>query len=221
LIEDQTGNQEIKEKKEKETKAKILAAAKKIFSEYPYHTASIRMIGTAAGLNYPLVAYYFPSKAALFNAVVTDVCDAYYEAAQNWLYETASMGSTKGLSVYLDRAIEFTQTHPEALRIVLLNLVQTKESKIIPGYQIRQDFFSRATPLFKQTSSARAADLDIENFAHNFNTLIINYLGAKDYYAGVLGLEPDSTEYKNWVKDNMMSLFLPLLQKLIRGDNQS
>ena len=202
------------------TRGKILDAAKKIFSEYPYHTASIRMIGNAAGLNFPLISYYFPSKALLFDAVITDVCEAYYETTKKWLYETASMGSTKGLSVYLDRAIEYTQTHHEALRIVLLNLVQTKESKTVPGSQMRQDFFSRATPLFKKTSSARASDRDIENFAHNFNTLIINYLGARDYYAGILGLDADSAEYKNWVKDNMMSLFLPLLRKLIRGGDQ-
>jgi AcrR family transcriptional regulator len=205
--------------KEEGTLAKILAAARKIFSEYPYHTASIRLIGNAAGLNYPLIAYYFSTKAALFEAVLSDVCEEYYKANAEWLHATEGMGALKGLSLYIDLLIDFTQTHPEALRIVLLNLVQAKESEIIPCYLILQKFFARATPLFKKTSSARATDQEIEKFAHNFNTLVINYLGASAYYAGILGITPDSTEYKHWVKENLMSLFLPLLKKLLQGGN--
>jgi AcrR family transcriptional regulator len=220
LKKNKAGKQITNEIKESSTLAKILAAAKKIFSEYPYHTASIRVIGDAAGLNYPLIAYYFSTKAALFEAVLSDVCEEYYEANAKWLYETEDMGTTKGLSLYIDRLIEFTQTHPEALRIVLLNLVQAKEFQIIPCYLILQKFFARSTPLFKKTSSARASDQEIEKFAHNFNTLVINYLGASAYYAGILGIDPDSREYKHWVKENLMSLFLPLLKQLISGGDE-
>jgi AcrR family transcriptional regulator len=52
--------------KRNDTVERILRSARKIFSEHPYHTASIRMIGNDAGLNYPLIAYYFSTKAALF-----------------------------------------------------------------------------------------------------------------------------------------------------------
>jgi AcrR family transcriptional regulator len=214
------GNQETTGIKENENKIKILGAAKKIFSEYPYHTASIRVIGKTAGLNFPLISYYFSTKAALFEAVLFDVTEEYYEACAKWLNETANMGSTKGLSLYLDRLIDFTQMHPEALRIVLLNLIQAKESQIIPGYLILQNFVARMVPFFKKTSSARAADQEVEQFAHNFNTLVINYLGANNYHAGILGLDPYSLEYKNLVKNNLMSLFLPLLKKLLRGGDE-
>ncbi len=56
------------ETKKTDTAVKILTAAKMIFSEHPYHTASIRMVGDAAGLNYQLIIYYFSSKAQLFEA---------------------------------------------------------------------------------------------------------------------------------------------------------
>jgi len=206
--------------KENETKIKILNAAKKIFSEYPYHTASIRMIGETAGLNFPLVAYYFSSKAALFEAVLDDLGEEYYQAVEKRFAEIVGKGSTKGLSLYIDRLLEFTQNHPEALRIILLNVVQAKGSQIVPGYRMMQKFFNRSIPLFRKTSSAKASDREIENFTHNFNTLVINYLGADTYYAGVLGLDANSRKYKNWVKENLISLFLPRLQQLIRGGNE-
>lgn len=218
---EKTGKQVTNGRKKTDTVARILTAAKKVFSEYPYHTASIRIIGNTAGLNFPLIAYYFPTKAALFEAVLSDLSDEYYEANAKWLNETAGMGSTKGLSLYIDRLINFTQTHPEALRIVLLNLVQTKETQTIPCYKTLQNFFARMIPIFKKTSSARAADKDIEIFHHNINTLAINYLGAGTYYAGIMGFDPDSHEYKQSVKENLMSLFLPILKQLVRGGNEA
>ena len=218
---DESGNRLPDKTKRNYTVERILRSAKKIFSEHPYHTASIRLIGNDAGLNYPLIAYYFSTKAVLFEAVLADISEEYYEANAKWLKETAGMGAAKGLSVYIDRLLEFTQTHPEALRIFLLNLVQARESQIVPCYRVLQEFFVQWIPLFKETSSARAADRDIENFAHNFNVLTINYLGASNYYAGVLGVVPDSSEYKYWVKENLISLFLPLLKQLIRGDQSA
>jgi hypothetical protein len=57
-------------------------------------------------------------------------------------------------------------------------------------------------------------------FHHNINTLAINYLGAGTYYAGIMGLDPDGPEYRQSVKENLMSLFLPILKQLVRGNNQ-
>ncbi|MCK9362055.1 MAG: TetR/AcrR family transcriptional regulator [Syntrophales bacterium] len=217
---DKSGNKTPDKTKKNDTVERVLRSARKIFSEHPYHTASIRMIGNDAGLNYPLIAYYFSTKAALFEAVLVDISEEYYEENAKWLKETAGMGADRGLSVYIDRLIEFNLAHPEAQRILLLNQVQVGESQIVPCYRVLQEFFVQWIPLFKETSSARAADRNIENFAHNFNVLAINYLGAGSFHAGVLGVAPSSPEYKKWVKENLTALFLPLLKQLIRGGAQ-
>ncbi len=215
-----TGDQPLPATKENETKRKIITAAKKIFSEYPYGTASIRMIGNAAGVNYPLVAYYFPSKAALYEAVFSSVCNEYSEANELWLNETRGMGATRGLSLYVDRMLDYAQEHPEFLRTVLLNMVQAREFKVTPGHQTAQDFFARLTRVFKRTSEARASDKDIGNFTQNFNVLYINFVGAGDYYAAGLGMDPQSPRYRKWIKDNLLALFLPVLKELIRGSDR-
>jgi AcrR family transcriptional regulator len=221
LKKDKSGNQPPDKAKKNDTVGRILHSARKIFSEHPYHTASIRTIGNDAGLNYPLIAYYFSTKAALFEAVLVDISEEYYRETAKWLRETAGMGPEKGLSVYIDRLIEFNLTHPEAQRILLLNQVRVGESPIVPCYWVLQEFFVQWIHLFKETSSARAANRDIENFAHNFNVLAINYLGAGSFHAGVLGVSPSSPEYKKWVKENLTALFLPLLKQLLRGGVQN
>lgn len=56
------------------TREMILAAARQTFSRHPYHAASIRMIADQGGFYHGLIRYHFPSKAAIFEAVVEELC---------------------------------------------------------------------------------------------------------------------------------------------------
>jgi hypothetical protein len=43
----------------------------------------------------------------------------------------------------------------------------------------------------------------------------VNYLGAEAYYAGILGMEPGSRKYYEWVKASMIFIILPRLKQLL------
>src|SRR6056297_3329871 len=200
-----------------QTRDKIIAAATRVFAAYPYHSASIRMIGKAAGVDHPLINYYFPTKSVLFEAVLQTETEKYFLANIEWFNGIQGLGPEKGLSLYLDRFFAFAIENPEALRIITLNLAQPEKSAIIPGYQQIQDFFAKTADTFMQTVPLDAAKREIKMFTTNFNTLAINYLGADTYYAGIMGMAPGSREYLEWVKENMMYLFLPQLREIVGG----
>ena len=203
----------------KATRTRILAAARSVFSEYPYHTASIRMIGKTAGLDHPLVSYHFRNKAELFEAVLADICEEYFAATTQWFRGLNKLAPEQGLALFIDRLLDFARAHPEVFRILLLNIAQAHESGLIPGYGFIQDLFDRTTQTIKDTVPMRASDDDIEMFKRSFNSLVINYLGASTYYAGILGMSPNGKKYRQWVKASLLSLFLPRLKQLIAGDN--
>src|SRR5690606_40156657 len=56
-----------------ETKQKILRAAKEIFSEKSYHTATVTEITERAGVAKGTLYWYFPGKAQLFIGMMEDV----------------------------------------------------------------------------------------------------------------------------------------------------
>ena len=201
------------------TREKILVAARKVFSEHPYSAASIRMVGKAAGIDHPLISYYFPTKAELFEAVVEDVAETYVEANTSWFEGLEILSPSRGLSLYLDRLIAFTSKHPEALRISALNLVQPEGSTNKPGHRQMQGLLTRNTETFRQVAGLRSSAREIRMFVESFNTLVINYLGAATYYARILGMNPRSTAYRKWVKESLMYLFLPRLKQLVRGED--
>jgi len=197
------------------TRDKIIDAAAKVFADFPYHAASIRMVGAEAKIEHPLINYYFPTKARLFEEVLNRATETYYQAHITWFDGLFELGPEQGLSLYIDRFLEFSQAHPKALRIILLNLVQAEGSDIIPGYQLINDFFKKTAQTFTDAIPLQGSMDDIEHLTTAFNTLAINYLGANTYHASILGKAPQSPEYLKWVKDSLMFMILPRLKQLV------
>jgi AcrR family transcriptional regulator len=201
--------------KKKPTREKILEGAIQVFYDYPYYSASIRMIGKAAKIDHPLVSYYFPTKAVLFEEVLEHVTNKFYQANILWFEDLDELDMETGFGLYLDRLIDFSVNHPCALRILALNLVQSEEHEDIPGYERLRDFFARSKQTLKQNVPIQGSAHDIEMFLNNANVLIINYLGAGTYYSRILGLESGSPQYLKWVKQTMIFAIMPQFKQMI------
>lgn len=210
-----------KSRKKVATRDMILAAAKRVFSEHPYSAATIRMVGEEAGIDHPLVTYYFPTKAELFEAVAEDTVEGFVQASTSWYQGLEHLSVSKGFSLYLDRFIAFTAKHPEALGIAAVNLSQpTKGSwETAPAYKQMQWSLRKNTEAFRKVAPLRGSTREIRMFVETFNTLITNYLGAATYHARLRGMNPESPAYRKWVKDAMHFLFLPRLRQLIYGED--
>jgi hypothetical protein len=52
-------------------------------------------------------------------------------------------------------------------------------------------------------------------FIYCFHNLIISLLGAMSCQAQLLNMDPEGNEYRAWVKDASLTLFLPWLERLI------
>lgn len=61
------------------TEERIKTAAKKVFLEKGFDGTKTRDIAQEAGINTALLNYYFRSKEKLFNAIVEDACNTFYE----------------------------------------------------------------------------------------------------------------------------------------------
>jgi AcrR family transcriptional regulator len=202
-----------KKKKAKEDKrTKILKAAQKVFSEHPYHTASMRMIAKEAGIDHPLIIYYFPSKGALFEAILVGLNQELSQELPKWFKGIGNMSLSKGVSTYLDRAIGFYRVNPGIMRIILLNMTQSiRKSGAIPGYQHIQKAFEMGAKVFKQSSRFKIKTRQMSFFTKGVNMMMTNLMGAREYHAEIQGLDPKSDAFFKWAKDVIMFMILPVL----------
>ncbi|MCX5850024.1 MAG: TetR/AcrR family transcriptional regulator [Deltaproteobacteria bacterium] len=190
----------------------ILDAACAVFSRCPYEAASIRMIAAEGGFYHSLIRHHFPSKASIFEALSKEGCEELREANKSWLKELAGLGPGAALSLYLDRYIAYYKSHPETFRIIAQNIPR-EDAQSIPGYDhlanllagIREDFEKANILLLDRETSLR--------FLESLHGLLNHYLGSGATEARLLGFEPDSPDYLNWVKETVMFIFLPVLEK--------
>jgi AcrR family transcriptional regulator len=197
------------------TRDRVLRAARKVFAEHPYNAASFRMIGREGSFDHPLINYYFPYKADLFEAVVVEICEEFFQANLACFEGLDRMPPREGLALYLDRFLDFNINNPEPLMIIMLNVAQVDRLDEIPGYQHIPEVMARTRKTFEERANLKASPKDIGMFQNSFNALVFFYIGASSCQAEILGMEPDSPKYRKWVKDALMYIFLPHLEKLI------
>jgi TetR/AcrR family transcriptional regulator len=199
------------------TRERILKAARRVFAEHPYNEASFRMIAREGGFDHPLINYYFPYKSDLFEAVVVEICEEFYQANIACLEGLERMTPHEGFPLYIDRFLDFNTRCPEPMRIILLNVAHVDRLEEIPGYQHIPDVLARTRGTFEESIRLLACTEEIAMFLNSFNALVIWFLGADTCQAQILGIKPGSRAYLAWIKETLLYVFLPLLEKLVAG----
>ncbi len=206
-----------KNDKGKDTRQMILNAARIVFARHSYNAASIRMIAAQGEFYHGLIRYHFPSKASIFEAVIKESCQILSHEHKIWLKEASVRDREKGLSIFMDRFIEFSKKHPEICRIIIQN-ISHDEPSTLPGYQHLKELLTSSRKNFKEITNLSIPSDDIVKFLTSLDALNFYYLGAKPMAADIVDMDPESAKYLKWVKDTLIFIFLPVLnQYLLKG----
>jgi TetR/AcrR family transcriptional regulator len=206
-----------KDNKGARTRDSILAAARRVFSRHPYKAASMRMIGREAGIEHPLINYYFPNKAALFEAVIAWIIDDLSSKIVEWNESVRTMKLKVGLRWFIGRLIEYNRTTPETLRILSLNMTQPYDFEEIPGYGLIPGFIENIRLAFSRTMGLKGSEKEVSMLIDSFNFMVIAFLGASSCTARVLRKDPMSDDYAEWVTDTLTYVFAPRMRELLLG----
>ena len=98
-----------------ETRARIIAAAMRLFGEKGYEGASTRDIAAAAGVNAPALQYYFDNKEGVFRACIETIAEQAWDSLSEGVVEAERLIAERAddealIEAYCDiqtRAAEF------------------------------------------------------------------------------------------------------------------
>jgi AcrR family transcriptional regulator len=200
-----------------ETRRMILDAATKVFAMRPYNAASIRMIASQGEFYHGLIRYHFPNKAKIFETVVEEVCQNLRRENNEWLSEVSKLSAEKGLALYMDRFIEFFQNQPEVFRIIIQN-ISHDDPVSLPGYSHLVNVVTKTQKDFEKTFKGLMPNNMVRRFLNSLNILIVHYLGAGTFEAEIMGMNPKSDEYLQWVKETILFIFLPVIKGMMPSD---
>ncbi|QCR36494.1 HTH-type transcriptional regulator RutR [Nissabacter sp. SGAir0207] len=99
----------------------IMAAALEFFSHYGIHGTSLEQVAERADVSKTNLLYYFPSKEALYVAVLREILDI-------WLAPLKALRADQdplaAISEYIRLKLEVSRDHPQASRLFCLEMIQ-------------------------------------------------------------------------------------------------
>jgi len=160
----------------KETRTRILEAAKKAFSEKGFDGVSVDEIAKRAGVRKALIYYYFPSKEILFEEV--------WKNALNEL-EKYLFGEVKNENVYIRKIKRFLRAYVNFVtsRSVLNKIIEKEKASIMDTSgetwerlkERYRDFIKRVAQLIEEGKRRNYVHEDIDSRAAA--ELIVNSIG--------------------------------------------
>ncbi len=201
------------------TSEKILKAARKVFAAHTFNSATTRMIADKAGVDHPLIHYYFGSKENLFETVSAQIFEEFNRANFEWFEGIDRIPLSEGFSLYLDRLLDYTLEHPEPFQIMALNMVQAGTINV-PGYGYILKNIEWNLNLMEEMYPLLKSRPETKKYLHSFVILVISLLGGRYMHCKMLGMDPEGAEYRKWVKETIYLLFLPWLERLFSSGSK-
>lgn len=106
---------------QKRNRALILEAALDVFSANGFRGATVDQIANAAGLSKPNLLYYFPSKEAMHNALLSELLDTWLDPLRTL---DAQGDPLEELLGYVHRKLQMSKDFPRESRLFANEIVQ-------------------------------------------------------------------------------------------------
>ena len=198
-------------------RARILKAAREVFTVYSFKEASTRMIAKEAGVEHPMIHYYFGSKENLFYEMAEALYHETISIQESWFDDMENMSLNAGFALFIDRMLDYTMAKPDALRIAAVNAVNIGNIEEIPGYRFIIMSMAGMRRIMEEKLALKGSTREIEMFIYCFYSLMISLIGARTCQAQILNMNPLEEKYRVWVKDASMTLFYPWFKKILTG----
>jgi TetR/AcrR family transcriptional regulator len=196
---------------------RILKAAREVFTVHSFKTASTRMIAKQAGVEHPMIHYYFGSKENLFYEMAESLYNETLPVLESFYEGLEGMSLHDSFALFIDRMLNYTMTTPDALRVAALNAVNIGNIEEIPGYRFILMSMASMRRVMEEKLALRGSNREIEMFIYCFYSLMISFIGARSCQAQILNMNPLEEKYREWVRDASMTLFYPWFKKILMG----
>lgn len=194
------------------TRSAILAAAETLFAERGFEAARLEDVAEAVGIRRASIVYYFPDKAALYEAVLAEVLGAFLERMRDAL--SAPVPLAERIEAAVGAWVDFVGARPTLARL-LLREVADAGSRRAGAFQAQiGSFFELVQKLREEVRDdplAKAASVDPAHLAATIAGATVFFVAAMPSLVPSLGFDPLSPERLAAHRDEVMGIARRLL----------
>lgn len=186
-------------------KAKILAAARKIFGEYGFHGATMRMIAHEVRIDISTLHYHWGEKKDLYEAAIIDINNDLREKFMETEKAIHGRPLDERMAIGIDMLTDYLFLHPEISNLVLYRYFGKIRQEELTDLKVPEFTIDSVRSMgLKQDKEhiqfSMVAVLIIMNSIHSF-------ISGEGFFRTMVRLGRD--EYIGLVKRAMKQIFIP------------
>ncbi|MEW5721552.1 MAG: TetR/AcrR family transcriptional regulator [Thermodesulfobacteriota bacterium] len=187
-------------------KARILAAARRIFGQYGYHGATTRGIAREVGIDISTLYYHWGEKEDLYEAVVFDIAEDLQLQLRQVEKIIHGRPLAERLDVAIDLMVDYLFDHPEMSNLILLRYFSKTREEMKWDDRVPEFItdISKSMGLAEKDGSVATPTqmrvLAVMNSIHNF-------ISGEDFFRSTLHLSRE--EYIPLAKETLKFLLIP------------
>ena len=187
-------------------KAKILAAARRIFGEYGYSETTTRKIAKNVGIDISTLYYHWGEKQDLYEAVLQDVSEE-IQSRLNQVEKTVSGKPLKDrLEVSIDMMCDYLFSHPEVSNLILFGYFSKTRHGVTMDIKIPQYISNIALAMELAADKKTVTVEDKARILAVWNT-VLNFISGEDFFRPML--KTNHENYVNVVKETLKFILVP------------
>ena len=187
-------------------KARILAAARRIFGEFGYNNTTTRMIAKDVGIDISTLYYHWGEKQDLYEAVLEDVGDDIQDKLNDIEHKASGQPLGTRLEIALDMMCDYLFSNPEVPNLILYGYFNKAPNGVTLDIKISEHVANIAVamnlaPNKKQISvQAKARILAVWN-------TVLNFISAENFFRPMLNT--NHADYVQVVKETLKFILVP------------
>jgi AcrR family transcriptional regulator len=190
-----------KSKREKDisTEEKIKNAARVVFHKKGYAAARTRDIAEEAGINLALLNYYYRSKEKLFNIVMLETFQSFFNSIFR-IFNDLNTSLDEKIERFASHYIDLLFQEPE-IPLFIVNEIKNNPQELMENINIKDAVFNSVfVKQYNQSiSEGKIKDLPFPHFMMNFMGLIIFPFVAKPLFKEINGMNDE--QYNKLVEE--------------------
>jgi AcrR family transcriptional regulator len=197
-------------------KARILAAARRIFGEYGYHGTTTRMIAQEVGIDISTLHYHWGDKKDLYEAVVLDINKDLGQSLRDVECIIHGRPLAERLAVSIDVMTDFLFEHPEIPNLILFRYFGRTREDALREIEVPEFTADIARSMNLAMDKKRVAPRALLEVLAVMNG-IYNYVSGEAYFRSMTGLDRDA--YVTHVKEVLKFVLIPaFVRREDKGD---
>jgi len=191
-------------------KARILAAARRLFGAYGYNDTTTRMIAGEVGIDISTLYYHWGEKQDLYEAVLMDISDELRQKLIEVERAAAGKSLSERLEISIDIMCDYLFSHPEVSNLILFGYFNKTGHGVTLDIKI-SEYISNIAVAMKLATDKR--DVSVQARARIlavWNT-VLNFISGEAFFRPMLKTDRDA--YMGVVKETLKFILVPAFTK--------